>query len=479
MVGFGRHGDALRPRALACGFGALLLACGPQSKPPPLLSSGLIEPRRQNLSSRAPFVTATHAASDSNGRGLLCWSEGGNVDGAESVKQTLARLRGYRDRLDIGCRSVAPSAWPELLSAELEQLAPTTVSHEMDAALATLGLLPTGYDSRAAMLRQLLGELRGVYLSASREIALASGQDTASRDSSLLHELVHAYQDRDYGLGERLRYRPEASDAVAALHAFAEGEALTLELLASTQDESSLPSVAQVTEALTATSASLQLPPLLQRSVTAPYVDGYRFVTHLRQQGGWPLVERVWRRGLVGTRELLHPEIFVPSCLSGDCARVPAATLPEALAAPWNLNATDGLRYRDSLGEQGLRLILEEGLAEADAAGLASHLATDRLSSYSVDQGRAVLWQLRLIDGQSASPLCQALESVLSLDTTVTPKARCIRRQSTFGTVGCGKRDILVLFRSHADTWTEQAQTAGCGQARAWVRARLAEPGRN
>lgn len=452
-------GKGIGLRTSVAGVAVLALACGAVTSEAPVfvVAVGVEQPPRQPL--ERPYR--------------------GDVDGLVGAEPTpsqwLAQLRGYRGPLEIGYRVVALSEWPALLFAEIEQLSPENVSREVDEALATLGLLPVGYESRAAVLHQLLGELRGVYLSSSKVIALAAGQTEASRNLTLLHELAHAYQDRDHGLGKRLRYRPEASDEIAAMHAFSEGEALTLELLASSKTGDALPSVEEVREGLAVRSASLPLAPLLQRSIIAPYVDGYRFVMHLRQRGGWPLVERTWERGLFSTRELLHAEEWVPSCLVGECVKPRSQGLPPLLPAPLGANSVSGLRYRDSLGEQGLRLVLEEGLAYRDASELAALLEGDRLSSYAVDHGRLVLWQLRVAEGGSTTPLCQALETVLSLDTRVSPQSRCILRASTQGTVGCGRRDILVLFRSHADTWTQSAQLSECWTMRRWTAEQLAD----
>ncbi|HEY6081073.1 MAG TPA: hypothetical protein VIW29_19795, partial [Polyangiaceae bacterium] len=134
-------------------------------------------------------------------------------------------------------------------------------------------------------------------------------------------------------------------------------------------------------------SAALSAPPILVRSLVAPYADGLAFTTFLRRQGGFGAVDEAWRAPPQSTEQLLHPEKYL--------AREPAleVPVPERPAFAGDLEE----RFHDVMGEQTLRLLLEDWLPARTAAQAASDWGGDRLAVFS-DSSRkrwAVGWHIR------------------------------------------------------------------------------------
>jgi len=141
-------------------------------------------------------------------------------------------------------------------------------------------------------------------------------------------------------------------------------------------------------------SAAADAPPVLVRSLLAPYVDGLAFTHFLRRRGGFTAVDEAWRAPPVSTEQLLHPEKFL------------AHELPLIVALPSPPPHAPALqeRFHDVMGEQTLRLLLEEWLPASTAAEAAADWGGDRLTVFSDDarQRWAVGWHVRFDSAAAA-----------------------------------------------------------------------------
>jgi hypothetical protein len=134
-----------------------------------------------------------------------------------------------------------------------------------------------------------------------------------------------------------------------------------------------------------------EVPPIIQRSVIAPYLDGLAFVNALRRRGGWQAVGRAWQRLPTSTEQILHIEKY-------DANEAPEAlpAVPPAASGP--VLAT----YSDVYGEQTLRILFEEWMPASVARAAASGWSGDRMTSFSDGQVTSVAWRVRYDDGTKA-----------------------------------------------------------------------------
>lgn len=126
------------------------------------------------------------------------------------------------------------------------------------------------------------------------------------------------------------------------------------------------------------------VPSILKRSVVSPYVDGLLFVNWARRRGGWAGVDSIWREPPTTTEQLLHPEKLT--------AREKAEPLP--LPSPRSGGPTE-VMYRDVLGEQSVRILLEEWMPRRAAVEGASDWAGDRIAVFRSAERFALAWHLR------------------------------------------------------------------------------------
>ncbi len=383
----------------------------------------------------------------------------------------VANLRGWPRLSALAIDEASTEELGLWLATEFEAQMPSSVARLQDHSLSLLGLLPPKFDSSAAVLEFFVDTIPGAYLSTRSRIFLRRGLPPESARVALTHEVVHAYQDQLYALGSKLLYQSSNGDSVAALHALAEGEASHVELEVARSDLGSADgdfSDEQVEKSLTSLSSRVALPNVLRRSLVAPYRDGYRFVSYLRRVGNWELVDAVWRRGLTNTAELLHPERWVDARagLAPRSHPKPPAELRAAVVA-----GDSELVWEESLGEQGLRILLEETEPAERAAALASGWHDDTFWLIRSQAGERLAWHLRTESAAQATVLTGALRRLL-YGSGKAPST-CLVLDAANVALMAQNRDILVVASGKVDAGFGQRPKLPCAELVGWGRSAL------
>jgi hypothetical protein len=370
-------------------------------------------------------------------------------------------------------RGVALSR-PEMaqhVKATIEREVPEAAVSDEGEMLVALGVAPPGFDYMKATVSLMSAELAGYYEPTEKTMYLASDLDPGERAATLAHELVHALQDQHYDLGKLLEYRQDQSDAQSALHALAEGDATSAMLdrmLASkgakATDLSDELLGVQVRAAAQFGARASDVPEILRRSMIAPYVDGILFVHWLRRRGGWAEVDKAWSAPPVSTEQLLHPEKF----LSHEAPLVVA--VPVAPDHTWPAS-----EYTDVMGEESIRLLLEEWLPRVPALDAASGWGGDRIAVFRSGSHRAMGWHLRYDTVEGAKRVAAALaRGVAAQPGKPHPASHCVERPAAGPLLVTQRdRDIAVVAGPYNRESAEMLGT--CPQAVTWALQILAQ----
>jgi hypothetical protein len=315
-------------------------------------------------------------------------------------------VRKLEPRAEVPLRELPRSALAGELRSAIERDVPAERIKGESLFLKILGLVAPDFDYVAASVDMLQAELAGFYDSETKSMVLAEGLDANMRQETLVHELVHALQDQHFGLGASLKRLATDTDAASALHALAEGDA-TSAMLDATLAAQGYHSTELGDDVLIARmraafrKAMPGVPGILRRSALAPYTDGLLFVNELRRSGGWDLVNATWANPPTTTEQLLHPMKLA--------AREKPRTIGPA-SGP-----TEGCkeRLREQIGEQGLRLILEEWHSEDDAEGAAAGWNGDLAQVFECGSQHALFWRVAFDDTVQASAGIEALRAGL------------------------------------------------------------------
>jgi hypothetical protein len=220
-------------------------------------------------------------------------------------------------------------------------------------------LLIVGENSRTDdELGELYGSsVLGFYSSARDEIVIVSDSETPAIDrGTLAHELVHALQDQQFGLGGGF----ETQDAQLARNGIVEGDARYVERLYLSRcgDEWDCVPTPQsgsggddagdggsAGDADSRQSAPSQPNLGLYLTIYQPYSDGPHFVHTLRQEGGWDAVNAVYENMPASTEQTIHPAKYPDE-------EPVEVTIPDRSASDWSRFDRDPVG--DTVGEASL-----------------------------------------------------------------------------------------------------------------------------
>ena len=128
----------------------------------------------------------------------------------------------------------------------------------------------------------------------------------------LAHEYVHALQDQHHDIEATIDSRPQG-DAQTAVAALVEGDATLLMTALAMSD-----ALSGTTAPLPDDQAAIEMdasdlgsmPPMLNRELLFPYLDGLYFAQRMWGRGGWDTVEAVWADPPRSTEQVMHPERY-------------------------------------------------------------------------------------------------------------------------------------------------------------------------
>jgi hypothetical protein len=365
----------------------------------------------------------------------------------------------------------------ELVRRHVEEEVPEATLLGSTELLVGLGVVPVDFDYQAAFLAFMTSELAGLYEPKTKTMYLARDLDPTSRDATLTHELVHALQDQHYDLGQHLDYQEGRSDAQSAVHALAEGGATSLMMDAMLEasgktalDVSENILRMQILASVELSPAIASVPSVIRRSVVASYIDGLALVHRLRREGGWAAVDAVWRDPPATTEQLLHRDKLL--------AREPAVAVP--IPKPPEPSRGWERIYADVLGEQSLRLVLEDWVPARTAEAASAGWGGDRVVVYRSGRRRAVAYVIVWDDEAGARRGHEALTRGV-LDAEGAGKAAAAaaigagipcRERPERGPIAAHRVGRVVAFVAgpFAREGTEAFSRGTCVTARAWAR---------
>jgi len=350
------------------------------------------------------------------------------------------------------------------IMAKTEREMPKGVIEAQGDLLRALGLLPPDYDFVGGIYELIQRNLAGFYDEDSDTMFLLDDLGAADRET-LVHELEHALQDQHFDLDRLVGYAPGDSDRVTATHAIAEGDAMSA-MFDVMSGNAFLIDASALRLMMVASVAMMEggeaTPRVLQASLVAPYVDGYRFVQALRRQGGWNAVNEAFRKPPASTEQLLHLDKYQ--------AQEPPVVVGKPAPPPG-----EGWKDEDAdvLGEQGLRMIFEQWARVDEAAKAAAGWGGDRYRVVARPHpagGTAVgaAWLVVFDDEAEA----KEAEDLVRAEHGKACKERDVVGPFAFRRVGTALAMVAGPFRK--EDGVARAAAGDCKTSRAWLDAILA-----
>ena len=277
-------------------------------------------------------------------------------------------------------------------------------------SMVAWGMIPPDYDLRRLFL-DLLEEQVSAYYDPRRKImAVGDWLPAEQQRAALMHELVHAQQDRALSLDAFIAPDPGHGDRLLARQALIEGEAVALsfDLMLKPQgmDIAQLPDLSMA-QGLIVTSAGGPVigkaPKFLRDLLLFPYVEGMGFAYQFRKRRPWSAMSALYRDPPRSTTQILHPEKYL------DAREDP---LPIAIPDLSRLLPGASFVADDDLGEFGLGAVLALHLGDTEGRKAAVGWRGDRYRIWEDEDGRFVIaYRVLVADPLTAAALAAQLEA--------------------------------------------------------------------
>jgi hypothetical protein len=277
-------------------------------------------------------------------------------------------------------------------------------------ALVAWGLIPADYELRRLFLDLMQEQIAAYYDPRAKVMVVGDWLTPEVQQAALVHELVHALQDRQMSLDRFMEPTPGRGDQLLARQALVEGEAvaLMLDFMLSAQgrDLASLPDLANVRDLMAAGSTGPVIdraPPFLRALLLFPYSEGLAFVHRFRRLHPWRAIADLYRDPPRSSAQILHPD-----------TRLVSRRDPIAIRLPDPGGLLPGLTpvTEDELGEFALGAVLGQAVGTPAGQRAALGWRGDRFRLWEDRDGRLVLVYLAAFESEDrARDAARALEA--------------------------------------------------------------------
>ncbi len=279
------------------------------------------------------------------------------------------------------------------LDQELNRKYPPAQIQAEQKSMIAWGLAPPDFDLRAFFLDLMEEQAAAYYDTVGKVMVLADWLTPEQQQAALLHELVHALQDREIPLDRFITPSRGQGDQLLAREALIEGEAvaLSLELMLKPQglDLLKIPDLSAVQQLIAAQSVGPvfdRAPPFLKDLLLFPYTHGLAFAHQFRQRRPWSAMSALYRDPPRSTTQILHPAKLFDQRQD-----------PLAMALP-DLRTTLAPGWRrvdeDEMGEWALGEVFAGHMGEAAARRLAEGWRGDRYQVWEASPALLLVYRV-------------------------------------------------------------------------------------
>lgn len=305
------------------------------------------------------------------------------------IAKRVYKLRKLTPKEPIAIEAIAPEGFT---ARHLAPAGEDPARNEQERAVwRAFGFVHAGDPNDSPVLAQLSQSAGGgnkPYYDVTRHRILSPGElkvADVAEEGGVAHELMHALQDRQFGLKQLVG----ASDEAVAAQALYEGEAMVF-MFGYIADRNNKPAdIAMIKagaqlarlsmDARAANGPEELLPLLVREQLQFRTLGGARFVSSLFARGGFSAIDRMYKDPPTSTEQLLHPDHY----LAGDR---PILVTDPAPPDGWKTIATG------SLGELGVDALLRNCAGGRDMTRAAEGWGGDRFAVIQAGDQLALLW---------------------------------------------------------------------------------------
>lgn len=286
-----------------------------------------------------------------------------------SVTQEVSRIRKLKAQTDIKCLSLSEQDFNQAyISHSNKYSSIQRLGHE-EFIFKSLGVIPKNYNYQNCYLNSDSRSIKAFY---SEELsAIISKNSISLEDDILAHEVVHALQEQNFNLTHIKKEASRFTDTAIGLASILEGDAVLVQKLYlrnHPRDRSREELSSKLFSTNQKESKDCELPSKLQELYDFPYLFGYLFAKHQ----GFKNLDQILRKfSIISTKEILENKLQKPNNYKYFTVK--------------SNNQFLGLKeqFRDTLGQQFIRLLFSNYLNAVDSIRAAKGWVTDQFIVYS------------------------------------------------------------------------------------------------
>lgn len=247
----------------------------------------------------------------------------------DEPSKAVERIRGKKFLLPVRQVEIDRAQLPQLLREQMAKSLPYSIDEWVTILRAlqlvdrdTKDVIPKLISLYESQILAFYDAQTHIYYSIREPPIAARKLDDGGmlEETVVIHELAHAMQDQNFGIGAKDFALRADTDAAFAYHALLEGEASLVMMAyliekggadfdALVRQDKFANALAMAAEGDKSIDAST--PRYFAEALRFPYIDGLRFVIAAYRRGGWQELDRVHADPPRSTREILHPEDYL------------------------------------------------------------------------------------------------------------------------------------------------------------------------
>jgi hypothetical protein len=225
------------------------------------------------------------------------------------IADQVEEVRGLTFKRAVSPEPLSRRELAKLVAESYDTQYPKDQAAAEGRALITIGALPAGTDLHKAVLEFGASQILGFYDTQTHRLVFRSNQTLSPLAKfTLSHELTHALQDQNFGLGrlDRLTRRCQDDRAEAFLSVI-EGDAVISQVQWARANLSQEEILEIQREASLIPPPPASVPQFVQDVFAFPYDAGQTFVQAILARGGLAALDDALRNPPVSTEQVLHP----------------------------------------------------------------------------------------------------------------------------------------------------------------------------
>jgi len=236
---------------------------------------------------------------------------------ADRIETRVAKIRDHEFKKSVGKGIYDKEQLGEFILESFEEELPDEKAESWEASLKIFGLIPQKMDLKKTFVDFLVSQVGGFYDPEEKTLKCISSNLTFLLHIVMAHELLHALQDQYLDLNGYYKGVDFNDDLLGARQAVIEGEAQHMTTLyAQRYPQEIAGDMADMDPKdigifmIQQVAASQGAPPYFMETMTFPYIKGEQFIRKALDEGGWLMVDALYRRPPASTEQILHPEKF-------------------------------------------------------------------------------------------------------------------------------------------------------------------------